>query len=378
MQTTLMQRVAPWLWLIAGLLAAWGVAVAIPHTLAIFVVASLIACGIAPPTYRLTRWMPLPVALLLVYTALLAALVILVLIVVPAAIAQAQASVTALSAHAGDLHGIFEQMQRSLAQRFGQSYTGGIGQLQTMLGTRVEGATTAALTGLAGVILGTVTVLVILVSALVLSAFFVAQGQTMSEHFRDLFPLRQRHLAESFSQEIAQAFGGFVLGQTVLCALTGILVWAALMLLHVPFAVLAGVASGFGYAVPFVGLLVVQVGVALLALPLGWSVVLQVSIAIFVIARVIDTLVAPKVFSDSVGVSPIMVMFAVFAGGELCGPVGVVLGIPAAALAKAIWRIVRQASADRALIVPDSTSSSLPDDCLTPKTSSSSVILPTS
>jgi len=39
----------------------------------------------------------------------------------------------------------------------------------------------------------------------------------------------------------------------------------------------------------------------------------------------------------SVGVSPIAVMFAVFAGGELFGLPGLILGIPAAALLKVLF-----------------------------------------
>jgi len=39
-----------------------------------------------------------------------------------------------------------------------------------------------------------------------------------------------------------------------------------------------------------------------------------------------------------VGVSPIASLFAVFAGGELLGIPGLILGIPAAALIKILWR----------------------------------------
>jgi predicted PurR-regulated permease PerM len=46
----------------------------------------------------------------------------------------------------------------------------------------------------------------------------------------------------------------------------------------------------------------------------------------------------PKIMGTSIGVSPIGVMFAVFAGGELFGFPGLILGIPAAALIKILWR----------------------------------------
>ena len=48
-------------------------------------------------------------------------------------------------------------------------------------------------------------------------------------------------------------------------------------------------------------------------------------------------MLVPKVMGDAVGVSPIGVMFAIFAGGELFGVAGLVLAIPAAALVRVLF-----------------------------------------
>jgi predicted PurR-regulated permease PerM len=65
--------------------------------------------------------------------------------------------------------------------------------------------------------------------------------------------------------------------------------------------------------------------------------VIYVSIVIFVVARIADNVLVPKIMANAVGVSPIAVMFAVFAGGELFGLPGLVLGIPAAALVRVLF-----------------------------------------
>jgi predicted PurR-regulated permease PerM len=65
--------------------------------------------------------------------------------------------------------------------------------------------------------------------------------------------------------------------------------------------------------------------------------VIWVTVAIFVVARVADNVLTPKIMEKSVGVSPITVMFAVFAGGELFGFPGLIFGIPAAALLKVLF-----------------------------------------
>jgi predicted PurR-regulated permease PerM len=84
-------------------------------------------------------------------------------------------------------------------------------------------------------------------------------------------------------------------------------------------------------------MVVAQLIAALLAVPQGTGMVIWVTVAIFVIARVADNVLVPKVMAESVGVSPITVMFAIFAGGELFGVPGLILGIPAAALLKVLF-----------------------------------------
>jgi predicted PurR-regulated permease PerM len=131
-------------------------------------------------------------------------------------------------------------------------------------------------------------------------------------------------------------FGHFVAGQALLCAIVGAAVWILLFPSHFAFALLVAVICGLGYAIPFVGMIVAQVVAALLAIPQGTGMVIWVTVAIFVVSRVADNVLVPRIMAQSVGVSPITVMFAVFAGGELFGLPGLILGIPAAALLKVV------------------------------------------
>ena len=51
-----------------------------------------------------------------------------------------------------------------------------------------------------------------------------------------------------------------------------------------------------------------------------------VQVIMFGMARISDNVLVPKIMGKSVGVSPIGAMFAVFAGGELFGVPGLILG----------------------------------------------------
>lgn len=338
-----------------GILAAIFVAMRIPHTIAIFLLAALIAFGAAPLTYRLERRMPRALAISLVYALLLLGITVVIILVVPAAISQAQTLLGLMPAQIDRVQLLLDQVSAQLQGRFGRPFGIGLQNgrdlLSAHLNAHIETATATAFSWLGSWLVNAVTSFFIFISALVLSAFFLSRSEAVAEGFQMLFPANRRHLADEFENEVARVFGGFVAGQFALCVLAGTFVWSALTLMHVQFAVLIGVVTAVGYAVPFFGMAVVQVFAALLALPMGFSTVLWVTAIIFIIARVIDNLIAPKVMSESVGVSPIVVMFAVFAGGELFGLTGLVLGIPAAALMKSLWKIYRRAQADSQLSV---------------------------
>ena len=85
-------------------------------------------------------------------------------------------------------------------------------------------------------------------------------------------------------------------------------------------------------------MLIAEIVAVPMCLPQGLWMVVWVQVIMFGMARISDNVLVPKIMGESVGVSPIGAMFAVFAGGELFGIPGLILGIPAAALIKILWR----------------------------------------
>jgi predicted PurR-regulated permease PerM len=311
----------------------------IPRTVSVFLIAAFIAFGAAPLVRQLERRMPRALAIGIVYLVLLGALVVIALVVVPITYSQ----VAALLAHAPDYISALQSIDahvegmvhRTLGDRL-QLPT--FSQMQTQIATRVDESLSLAFASIEAIVLGTFNALVVGLAALVLSVFFVARGPAFGKSLLEFVPPRRRPKVAALFEEITQIFGHFVAGQTLLCTIVGVAVWLALAPAHFTFALLVAVLCALGYAVPFIGMLVAQLVAAMLALPQGATMVVYVTIAIFIIARVADNLLVPKIMADSVGVSPIVVMFAVFAGGELFGIPGLLLGIPAAALIKVLFK----------------------------------------
>jgi predicted PurR-regulated permease PerM len=315
----------------------------IPRTVTVFLIASFIAFGATPLVRRLEARIPRAAAIGVVYLTLLGALVVVAVVVIPVTYAQ----VASLLFHAPDYvsasQDLVARAEREVQARLGSRVVlPSVAEVQGEVGSRVAGALNVAFDSLGPIFISTVNALFIGVSALILSVFFVAQGPLFGKSLLEFVPPRKRAEAAALFGEIASIFGHFVAGQAFLCAIVGALVWLCLLPLHFGFALLVAVICGLGYAVPFVGMIVAQVVAALLAAPQGGPMVAYVTIEIFVISRIADNLLVPKIMSESVGVSPIGVMFAVFAGGELFGVPGLLLGIPAAALVKVLFKYFMQ------------------------------------
>ena len=92
------------------------------------------------------------------------------------------------------------------------------------------------------------------------------------------------------------------------------------------FSLIIGIISGVAYAIPIIGMLIAEIIAVPMSAPQGLWMIVWVQVIMFGMARISDNVLVPKIMGQSVGVSPIGAMFAVFAGGELFGIPGLDLG----------------------------------------------------
>ncbi|MDB5095060.1 MAG: hypothetical protein JWO85_3161 [Candidatus Eremiobacteraeota bacterium] len=321
-----------------AIVAALLFAARIPRTIALFLIAAFIAFGAHPLVKQLERWMPRPAAIAIVYVGLLGWLVVLALVIVPITYSQVLSLIVHAPQYVAGSQDFVVRAEGALRRLVGNRVPlPSFGDVQGQIASRMTGAVAATIAQLGTIVIDAVSALIIGTSALILSVFFLLQGRDVRDGIVAFIPPRRRESVSALLHELAEVFGHFVAGQALLCAIVGAVIWVLLAPSHFAFALLVAVICGLGYAVPFVGMVVAQVIAALLAVPQGTGMVVWVTIAIFVVSRLADNVLVPRIMAQSVGVSPITVMFAVFAGGELFGLPGLILGIPAAALIKVLF-----------------------------------------
>ncbi len=106
------------------------------------------------------------------------------------------------------------------------------------------------------------------------------------------------------------------------------------------FAIAIGVVAGLVSFVPYLGF-VFGIGLAGLTVILEPNPILNLVgvVATFTIAQLIEgSVLTPKLVGDRIGLHPVIVIFAVSAGGQLCAFFGILLALPAPAVLSVLIR----------------------------------------
>jgi predicted PurR-regulated permease PerM len=110
-----------------------------------------------------------------------------------------------------------------------------------------------------------------------------------------------------------------------------------LTFLHVPYALLIGVAAGILNFIPYAGAIIGFIPSVILALAYnGPTNALIVAILFAVIQQIDGNFIAPRVLKDNVGLSPVYIIVAILAGTELFGIAGTFLAVPVAAMLRVL------------------------------------------
>ena len=133
---------------------------------------------------------------------------------------------------------------------------------------------------------------------------------------------------------IDNALAGFVRGQAMVCVILGTLYAVGWSLIGLEFALVVGLITGFMAFIPYAGAFMGF----LIALGLGfgqfWPDVVPIALiaVVFGAIQAVDgTFITPRLMGRSVGLHPVWILFALFAGGTLMGFVGVLIAVPTAA-----------------------------------------------
>jgi predicted PurR-regulated permease PerM len=324
-------------WIIRGMGLAVGVLVVVGlvqlgiaagQVLLLLFVSILLASALEPMVGWLRERLPLSRVgtILVVYLAFFIVMVGLAFVVVPAAINQGQRILASLPP-------VFEEVRAWAANLRPVALSTSITALVDSVAETLIPPPAAPPSPNTVVKVGTAVAeaAVFLFTMLAVVFFWLVEHARLQRYTLAFLPAERRAGARDAWNEIETRLGLWVRGQLILMGAMGAATGIAYTLLGVPGALLLGLIAALTEAIPIVGPLLGAIPAILVAATVSPELALVVALIYVVLQLVEGNVLVPLVMRNTIGISPLLVLFSLLVGAEVGGLLGAFLAVPIAA-----------------------------------------------
>jgi predicted PurR-regulated permease PerM len=169
-------------------------------------------------------------------------------------------------------------------------------------------------------------------TCVILTAYFIVDGDSAFHWAMSLVPTNQRPRVEATMLRAEARVRHWLLGQAALMAILGSSVAIVFGVLRIKYFYALAVIAGLLNIVPVIGPLTAFVLSSIVAAFDSWGKLIGV-VAFFAVYQQIETAVlTPRIMKMSVDLPPLAVIIALLVGGALAGVLGALIAVPTAAL----------------------------------------------
>jgi predicted PurR-regulated permease PerM len=175
--------------------------------------------------------------------------------------------------------------------------------------------------------------------------FLLRDYPTIRARAIGLFPTESQPRLDAMSRQIVDVFIAYLRGLVKLCIVYGIASYFVFLVLGLNYALFMAIMAGLFYTIPYIGpfLTAAVVGVVAYSMDahtalLFWHVpansmpyAITVIVIQIAVNQVFDQVVFPRIVGESVGLHPVVTIFALMAGATMFSVWGMLLAVPVAA-----------------------------------------------
>ena len=175
---------------------------------------------------------------------------------------------------------------------------------------------------------------------LVVTFYLLRDWDILVAKIHALIPRNNEKTIVALAKESDEVLGAFFRGQMLVMIVLSVVYTLGLMLVGLDTALLIGALSGMVSFVPYLGFIVGIVIASVAALMQFQEITPLLYVAIvFLTGQMLEgMLLTPWLVGEKIGLHPVAVIFAVLAGGQLFGFVGILLALPVAAVIAVVLR----------------------------------------
>jgi predicted PurR-regulated permease PerM len=310
---------------------AWQIILRVLYPLTLFLMGATVAFILSPLVKRLHQGgIPKPLAILMVYVALLAAVSLLGYLLINPLVNEITKLTTELPKRARDIQPGLNSLDKWLTTHS----LPGINKLRDQAASYVSGWGNIVLANLTTLVLTSFTFLVNTVLVLVIAFYLLLDGERLKDRLYQLVPDSQLSRVAFVEATVNEVLGGYLRGQLLMSLTIGAMAGIGTGILGLQYAVLIGVLAGILELVPMLGPWLASMPAVAIALfsPNPWPLTLWVALYFLAIQQVESNVIGPRITGHAVGLHPLGALMALLVGIELGGILGALFAVPVAGI----------------------------------------------
>lgn len=179
----------------------------------------------------------------------------------------------------------------------------------------------------------------------IITFYFLLDWENMLARLRLLIPRPIEPKVITVVRECDDVLSAFVKGQFLVMILLGVVYAVGLQIIGIEVGLIIGMIAGLASIIPYLGFatgIIAAVIACFLQYGLDWMQLALVGI-VFMVGQIIESYVLqPFLLGDKIGLSPVAVVFAILAGAQLFGFVGMLVALPVAAIIVVLMRHAKE------------------------------------
>ncbi len=147
-------------------------------------------------------------------------------------------------------------------------------------------------------------------------------------------PKAWRQKGTLFLKDVDKSLGSYIRGQFLVCVIIGSISALMFWLFHLNYPLLLGLIIGVTNVIPYFGPIIGAVPAVIIAATSSGKLVIITLVIVFGLQFLEGNILSPFIVGKSLHMHPLVIIFALTAGGEIGGIVGLIVAVPVLAILK--------------------------------------------
>ena len=280
-------------------------------------------------------------AVTLVFVLLMSVLALALLVLIPMLVRQTRELIEQVPAYLSWITGTaWPWLAGKLGLETGLFSTEELTRVASQYWQQVSGAAVNVLETLGRGGKAVATLLTNLVLIPVVAFYLMRDWDRMLAGIQTLLPRKRVEAISGLAGEIDEVLSAFIRGQLMVMLALGLIYSLGLWLVGLQAAFVIGMLAGLLSVVPYLGSIVgLLLAVTMALFQFGDLFHFLMVLLVFGAGQTLEgTVLTPNLVGEQIGLHPVAVIFAVLAGGQLFGFLGILLALPAAAAINVVIR----------------------------------------